>query len=385
MLRGCVTTQKRLNPSDKSRTMYLIWRDTDYATRQCERLFRTESNPTSQSMRIWNRRAQELAFQKQRELEGGERGETRPMECSVKEATERYFVWAAGTKIAPARRSQSTIIRHRRTIGMFMQYLGNHWPYIRRMNQLSARHINGTGIDKDNKPCPVGWAVIRAKQISQASLATELFDLTAWMKWCYRHELMDWPFPFIIPKATAGRALVPSTGRILAAIKAQPEGLRRLVASILPASGMRQGELRKLMLSDYDMENATIIIPREPTERTKLHRRDLPLGWRTAKMLGEYIEDVRPQGSSYLFPKDGKMMNGSQINFWLRKSGVTPHDMRKWFITALEEIECPPGTTDDLAGHAPRGVRGSYTSGLIREDVARKWLQGVEDLLYGGS
>jgi len=68
----------------------------------------------------------------------------------------------------------------------------------------------------------------------------------------------------------------------------------------------------------------------------------------------------------------------TQPRRWLLPFGIRPHDLRRWFYSAMERVECPQGMLDDLVGHAPKGSRGSY-SGLRMSD-ARPYMEAVEAL-----
>ena len=50
-----------------------------------------------------------------------------------------------------------------------------------------------------------------------------------------------------------------------------------------------------------------------------------------------------------------------QLNGVLTKYGLVPHDLRRFFYTALETINVPTYIRDDLMGHAADNVRNAYS------------------------
>ena len=52
---------------------------------------------------------------------------------------------------------------------------------------------------------------------------------------------------------------------------------------------------------------------------------------------------------------------GMQLNATLRKYDMVPHDLRRFFYTALETLNVPAYIRDDLMGHAAHKVRNAYS------------------------
>ena len=72
----------------------------------------------------------------------------------------------------------------------------------------------------------------------------------------------------------------------------------------------------------------------------------------------------------------------SQLNSWMRASGATPHDLRRFFNQALEKLGAPQYVIDDLMGHAPGKVRAAY-SRQDNPEQCRKWVEKFGQWLDG--
>ena len=52
---------------------------------------------------------------------------------------------------------------------------------------------------------------------------------------------------------------------------------------------------------------------------------------------------------------------GHQLNRVLIRYGMVPHDLRRFFYTAMETLNVPSYIRDDLMGHAANTVRNAYS------------------------
>lgn len=367
---GNVTVVERKN-RDRSRTFYLRYRFPREKGFRHERVGRTESMPSRRSLMDWRARAHTLAYDKQREICWGkgydpdrEIGEYDNVD--VPTALERYITWIAGDKFHRPLFAQSTLERRVRTLESFVKYIGESFPFVRRANQISAKHINGTGKDGE----PVGWRYWReasreGKPIAATTIRTDFADLRGFLKFCHTQGWRERPLVFTTPEIENARpkeTLIPDTGKIRSALAALSGTAEGHAVRLLAATGLRIGELRGLFWSDWNPGTRVLHVhPAEPnrTERTKRHTRTIPVGPQTAANLAAYKAQRGTDGIDLLFHFRGKPI-GQQLTRSLKKLNLTPHDMRRWYISQLEREGCPEGWLRTLAGHSLGPVYHAY-------------------------
>lgn len=375
-LRGNICVARTRN-KDKSSTFYLRWR-LHTGERFCQRLFRTEANPTRGSMREWRRKAAEAAHETQEQIAGHpDRPARTNFRLALPRAVDWYLSWIRGDEYHPPQRSESTCDRQERLLAEFIGYVNRTWPRIRRVNQLSLIHIAGQGKDQYGNAVPVGWRHWRANNgIAESTIRTELSDISAFLKFAYDSNWMTQKLHFVRPKIEPQSPVILTDERVRYILDFDLPAHKRMTFLLLAATGMRQGELRALNISAFNSETAEITIPTGEMERTKRHGRSIPLGPKVARELGTWLGHRLEE---WMIHTNGHRV-ATQINRWFKVFGHKPHDLRRWFINTLHKEGCPQLWIDRLVGHAPRNVDAQSYVNPTREDL-RGWVAKLEERL----
>jgi integrase len=380
MLIGTVRPEVR-ERVDGTRVYYLRYRSDDTGTiREVrERLFASGPSPDRAELREWQAMARKALHERAMALAAPlAPGETRPLDRiavrTVKSLPDALELAARTWRgefgdpgISPA------TAKHRETVAeKFISYLGEHWPAIRTMDKLTQEHV-------------AAWRAWRAGNVMQSTLATELIFLQSWFDRAAR-ERWTWIHLQANPKGD-GRVKMPAKSRpdiaaneqVHAVIARQGDPMRRAAVALLAATGLRQGELRGLTIEDYDPTERVLVVPPGDRESTKHHGRTLPLGPVAAAALDAWLA-VRPvDGVGLLCRPDGRPQD-TPINQWFNESGLTPHDLRRWFCTTLERAECPDYIIAYLMAHTVGKVRRRY-SGEHLASVTRPWMERVDEAI----
>jgi len=151
---------------------------------------------------------------------------------------------------------------------------------------------------------------------------------------------------------------------------------------LLATTGLRQGEAKALEWGDWDRDSGVLAVHRG-RETTKRHQRSILLPklatealWAIAELSGDgcgpYILSIHANYRPLT----------SQLNSVLRPHGVRPHDLRRFFVTALETLGAPKTVVDDLVGHSADKVRAAYTP-AENVEAARPWIEKFDQWLEG--
>jgi len=163
----------------------------------------------------------------------------------------------------------------------------------------------------------------------------------------------------------AGRALTAGEiAALLDACAADPttSGARDgAILALLRAGGLRRAEVCDLDLADFDTATGALVI------RGKRNKeRELPLSNGALDALADWLA-VRGDGDGPLFPaihrgghiKHGQRMTPQAINLMLAKraalagvADLSPHDMRRTFVSDLLDAGADISTVQRLAGHS---------------------------------
>jgi len=308
-LKGNVIVAERKN-ADGGRTFYLRWNEVleDGTTKiYHRRVFRSEAKPTQKSLRDWRREARNLAASHQKDLAGGmDDSPPRRRVIPLLDAFELYMVWVRGDEMHKAPIAKCTADMQERVIDGFINFVGEDFPKYRNVWQLSHNH---TGI----------WRNRRHSSLKDTSLATECSHLQAFLDFCMRQGWMAKRL-VVLPKEerrnlsldTYDPKILPDE-RVRAIIEVQNEELRRGALFALAATGLRQGELRALLVGDWDSADKVLAIPRGQFERNKRHERDIPAGPHLAELLDSLAKNRHRE--SYVFAGVDEMPIGqSRIN-----------------------------------------------------------------------
>jgi len=144
-------------------------------------------------------------------------------------------------------------------------------------------------------------------------------------------------------------------------------------------TGMRAGEIRKLTWGKVDLKNRTIRLTAEDTKEKK--GKEIPIGDRVFEVLTANRKVVRigeaPATDTPVFP-NGRGAKGEITRHfstglktaheeaglaWGRKveGGFIFHDLRRTFITDMDEAGVPKKVTDSITGHSDGTMHDHYS------------------------
>lgn len=136
----------------------------------------------------------------------------------------------------------------------------------------------------------------------------------------------------------------------------------------LALSGLRIGEAQKLKKTDFDDKLTTMTIREHKTDKGGKNPKVLPLNQPLRDILKRR---AKVELSAYVFPglKAGAPIIGLR-KMWLRildvkdveLEDVTPHDLRRTFMTICIELGYPTAIGNTLLGHSLGKITDTYTS-----------------------
>ncbi len=357
--------------SDGSVTYYLRYMGAE-GREVRKRCLRSEPKANKTSLRGWMRDAHVAAAKFQRELENPPGRSRRPIvHLSLVDGLQRFLEW--GTDIGPGgqqNRAEGTLVNIERHCRAWMDWLGGLEKYkIREMGQAIRYHFS---YYRD---------YLLRERLAPGTVNLYLASLGAWFAWgvdhshCWRNEVRE----VVRVRAPSRRAEVSlrSAADLKALLGKVKDATQRAYITILAGTGLRQGEAKALRWADWDsaMDTLTVQAGRETTKR---HDRVIPL----PDLVSRSLDWLGARGEGPFILGGSKALS-SQLNRWLRPHGVSPHDCRRYYITALESIGAPKTVIDDLVGHSPGKVRGAYTPGENLE-ATRPWIRKFQAWLEGG-
>jgi len=360
---------------DKSYTLSLRYTDA-FGKDVRQRFCRTEPRCTQRRLRKWMRKAADGAHDLEQQFQGNILDRKQVKWRDLDEGLTEYLAWCqAPTVSGPPNCARGTIANQARHIGQFLKFVRGQMTTERpgRIPLHFMHHI------WRNRPATWRDSLI-AKGLAAGTINSMLASVAAWYKWAVDHGYA-WNNPVAgvlrVKQGPVNRANLPvQAPEELADLLGNMETLQSKVAVMLLAhTGIRQGEAK--ILRREDVRGDVLHIPKGETETTKLHQRAVPLTEGLVEALA-MLESAQP-GPYILCTEDGKPLT-SQLNRWLEKHGVKPHDLRRFFITAMETIGAPARVIDDLVGHSPGKVRAAYTP---RENLeaSRPWIREFEKWL----
>ena len=131
----------------------------------------------------------------------------------------------------------------------------------------------------------------------------------------------------------------------------------------LALSGLRKGEAQGLRFADVDVEAGTMRFDEHKTSGKK-GAKVLPLNshlkaiiqHRSSQQLGSYVFPGRSLTSHIV----GLTKMWDRVLTQANMAGVTPHDLRRTFMTTCCELGQPPAIADTLLGHSLGKIRDTY-------------------------
>ncbi|MDD4888412.1 MAG: site-specific integrase [Phycisphaerae bacterium] len=294
-----------------------------------------------------------------------------------------YLAWSSqlgGDGVRPA--NPTTLTAHERHIRDFIDWMKGAKPRIRAMNEVIQTHV-------------AHWRdhLLNERGLKAGTINTMLASLSRWFTWAidYGH---------VYTHVVHGVLRLPEESVRPTLVIEQPEDLIRLMdhmadrlradtALVLATTGMRCGEFRGLRRSDWDRAARLVIVPDAGSETTKRHGRVIPLPEQGQRAL-EHLTDLG-DGPWLVGPDAGRQPYSSQINRWLKGyMGLRPHDLRRFYIHALETVGTPQRVINDLVGHSPAAARsaedspgasrGHYTP-ISNPDEAWPWVLRFQEWL----
>ena len=346
MKRRTVTVFTREN-KDESISWYIRWAKSCGKGCHCRRVIRASSVSNKRERNECEREAWRCAHAKEKALNEGA-GEA-VIECDVVTAATMYI------KLMDGELSESSIDRLCRILPEFVKYLLDNGGQ-REVHKLLPHRI-------------VRWRdYLLEKPLSKSTICLYLSDLSAWLQWCVGESYCtDNPASkkrVNYPRRTNDKAANPLVlqgsaeyWRLIGELKTDYE---IAVIGFLACSGLRIGEARAMEWNSYRPEDGTISVLTQNT-KTKKHQRTIPAcdALRGYLLMLKMIND----GGPYIIGTDeGRRKISSQATTILKPFGITPHDLRRWFRTALETSSPRQFEfIDDILGHRASRTRQAYS------------------------
>jgi len=279
------------------------------------------------------------------------------------DTAELFLAFQAERPRGEPRASRSSIEQQALAIGSLLRFLGG----------------NGASMDEIQPQAVAAWRDELERRLGPATVNRYLARLSAWFRWAQDRQICT-----LNPVRPVRRLRVPQKRPRLPIGK--PEGfwatvqgleppLSRLAFVLLATTGMRQGEAKALTWDGVD--DGWLDVP-GADGGTKRHDRRIPLCGQAAGALGE-LRAINPAGYC-IGQAGGEKPLTSHLNHWWKPTGVRPHDLRRWYRTALEGLGGQHGIIDDLLGHSTSRVRAAYTPGM-NEEAATELVKRFEDWL----
>jgi len=347
MRRRTVSVFKREN-KDETVSFYIRWAKNDGSKGHfVERSVRTSPQPTKRELKTclteaWScARAKEKAF--------NEDAGKFVVRTSLVDAAARYIREMDGDL------SDSTVDRLCRVLPEFVTYL-----------------LNNGGDREIHKLLP--HRVVRyrdfllEKQLNKSTVCCYLSDISGWLKWCvgesYCTDNAASKKRVNYPRRSNDRVSnpLPLEGaeqywRLISEIKTD---WQVAVIGVLACSGLRVGEARNLEWFSYRPQDGTLSVLQK-CSKTKKHQRTIP----TCDCLRGYLlmlKMINDEGKYIVGTDEGRKRLTTQATTILRPFGITPHDLRRWFRTALETTSPRQFEfINDILGHQMARTRSAYS------------------------
>jgi integrase len=375
---GTVTVSRRTN-SDRSITYTLRWRDDQ--GQHTQRVLRTEPKVTMQRLRAhWEKLIADRRYEKEQELINKRNSGGDSVAARLPDAGGLYLDWAE------SHRAPKTHERIGRTIPDFCAFMTRTYR-IDLATEVQPNHVRAYR------------EMILDRGLVTSTANTETRTLSGFFKW-----LLDKGWVTINPAHISPLETSVTRADLRVANHRDFWGLLSELyhhclagedhdlwyvagVGLLGTTGMRRGELTNLRF--YDWHDDTLTIRPMGRESTKKHARKIPLS-KYAIIFLRVLEDWRKRWrkdyiESYVISartRPDKPLS-TQLNWALRAVDLVPHDLRRFYITAMETIATPPYILDDLVGHTTPAIRGAYSNANNLE-MMRPWVTKFDDWLAQG-
>lgn len=363
-------------------TWYLVWFDANGKEHRENTPYVSEPHPTKARMRAISRNVRDYARQRRREMENEQRALGGITPISLTDGLEAYIdrIRAKGPD-GILRRAKGTADNVERHITAFInEFLLPRKYYAPTKFHMHLVTRNMLALWRD-------W--LESQGYMPGTINAMLGAISAWFRWAvdYGHSPINPVHGLERLRMPVERVHIPlidsmwmrdELRRIIAAIR-NPQ--MSLAATVLATTGLRQGELKLLRTTNVDLKARILTVP-PGRETTKIHGRRVPLCKQARMALAGLLVRFEDGADRYLVTsiRDPLKPITGQFSVALKRVGFTPHDLRRFFITALETIGTPKTVVDDLAGHSPGKVRQAYTPETNIE-AALPWIHRFEDWL----
>jgi len=251
-------------------------------------------------------------------------------------------------------RARKTIVKYRGIFGVLLSFLRESG--VTRMGQFTAIHFDR-------------FRAHRKQDHHLKTLYTEGIVIKQFFRWARRRKLvLNNPLddiklskPKLVPKA--GPTL-EQINMILAATRSE---FRAMIA-ILAFTGMRSGELQRLLVDDHDARGNWMHVVSRPGAETKTQQsRKVPIHPRLQGILtglrrstGPWLFTAEPSNK---YPHGGNWINAKKLNDKFknvlmklkipvgREGGFTIHSLRHSFETITVNARIPQRVVDTWLGH----------------------------------
>lgn len=249
-----------------------------------------------------------------------------------------------------------------RTREAYCQELKPFFAYLERqgvtqLGRLTRSHLEGYRLE-------LSQLQFQGKPITAKTQQAKLCAVKSFVKFLYRENflLLDVGAEFEVPSGPRGlpRAVL-SEGEVLQLLET-PEtdtvrGLRdRAILELLYGTGLRNTELRELMLQHLDLSNGVVRIERGKGNKARV----LPLGEEAQAWLEEYLEKSRPE-----LARDPEKT-------WVFLTNWGAQLTRKWLSFRVSQIAKKAGLPKTSTPHV---LRHSCATHMLRRGAGVRHLQ----------
>lgn len=337
---------KRKN-KDESVSFYIRWSKMDGSKGIfCERVVRASPVANKAELRNCEREAWVCAREKEKSMNEGAHLYVTPM--NIVTAGDHYI------RLMDGHLSESSVSRLCRVLPDFVKYV-----------------LDNGGASEVHKLLPHRIVRYRdwllEKGLNKSTICLYLSDLSGWLNWCVGESYcISNPADkkrVNYPRRTNDKAADPLTlegaeqyWRLIERLKTDYDVA---IVGFLACSGLRIGEARTSEWFAYKPEDGTLSVHTVST-KTKKHQRTIP----TCDALRGYLLMLRminDEGRYIIGTDEGRKQISTQAATALKPFGVTPHDLRRWFRTALETTSPRQFEfIDDIMGHRASRTRQAY-------------------------
>lgn len=278
------------------------------------------------------------------------------------------------TTLRTGGRAPKTLAKYAGVLRLFAEFLAA--KRVTKLGQVTPGHFDA-------------WRAARRAERHAKTVYCEGVIVKQFSKWARSRKLVtDDPLAGVrLDKPRSGPKGCPSLDEVNAILAAAGPPLRTHLA-VLALTGMRVGELQRLLAGDVDLDGGWVHIASRPGAETKTREsRKVPLHTRLLAALRAY---PRPKSgwffaaeASARHPGRGRPLSAKRINDRLarvlerlglpagRESGFVAHSLRHFFETFAVNAGVPQRAVDSWLGHSSDKSMGAVYYRLLDEGSRR--------------